>query len=194
MKLLASLTVLFLVLAFGTVNAAPPSVQANVAIEKYMGEWSQIASIPQFYEKVCKSGTRAAYTLLENGTAEVVNQCEDADGKTTGIVGRAKIKNPGENSKLKVSFIKVNNYWVYLPLIGDYWILDTDYDHYALVGNRSRSAGYILHRSTDVSKDELRALAEKLTNNGYDTCKFVMTIQERSDVRTNDTLCDYLLK
>lgn len=192
MKRLSSMTFLSFLLAFGFANAAPPTVERNVSVEKYMGEWYQIASIPQPYERICYSGARASYTLLEDGTAQVVNQCEDSEGKTHTIDGRAKIMNPGENSKLKVSFIKVNNFWLYLPLIGDYWIMATDYEHYALVGNRSRSAGYILFREPNIGKTELTVLAEKLANLGYDTCKFKMTIQEDSDVRAADPLCDYL--
>ena len=51
---------------------------------------------------------------------------------------------------------------------GDYWILDTDYKQYALVGDPSGQYLWILSRSTSLSHHILDKLKDKAKSMGYD--------------------------
>jgi len=107
----------------GVAKPTPPQVVPTVNVERYMGRWYAIASIPTSFERQCIQGTTAEYTLLDNGKIEVVNTCYDARGAVDRAVGRAWIPDLSEPTKLKVSFVRFLGFWLF-P--GDYWIIDLD--------------------------------------------------------------------
>jgi apolipoprotein D and lipocalin family protein len=152
-----------------------PDVVGDVDVERYMGLWYAIASIPTSFERKCVQGTTAEYTLLENGRIRVVNVCYDAAGKPDRAVGRAWVPNPEAPTKLKVSFVRFLGFWLF-P--GDYWIIDLDADYrYAVVGHPSYRYGWILSRTPTLDSEILSGIVERLEAQGYDFADFRMIDQ-----------------
>jgi apolipoprotein D and lipocalin family protein len=170
----AGLLVLFLLLVSGCAGREPypPLATADhVDLRRYSGRWYEIARYSHWFEKGCSAVT-ADYSLLEDGTLEVVNRCILADkgGKAKQAVGRAKVVDPATNARLKVSFFR--------PFYGDYWILHLDPDYrYVVVGAPSRKYLWILARSPRLEPELLRQLMQEAGRLGFDPGLLIMTDQ-----------------
>ena len=171
-----SLVIAVLGIVGATVSAAAaPQVVQAFDIQRYMGPWYAIASIPTSFERQCVQGTTAEYTLLDNGRVKVINVCYDADGEPSRAVGQAWIPDPTSPTKLKVSFVRFLGFWLF-P--GDYWIIDLDPDYqYAVVGHPSYRYGWILSRSPTLPEETLDGIIERLEAQGYDFADFRMIDQ-----------------
>jgi len=161
MKLLGifSMLLMFQLIA----NAGPPnelSVVPKVDLDRYLGKWYEIATIPMRFQLGCNCVT-AEYSLKENGRIKVVNSCrkDSPTGPFKSVTGQAKVVKDSNNAKLKVSF-----FW---PFWGNYWIINLDDKDYqwAVVSDPSRKYLWILSRTPQMD-DELYS---KLV----DYCKFV---------------------
>ena len=140
--------------------AGPPlPVATQVDLERYMGQWHEIARYPNRFQEGCKD-SRAHYTLLENGKVRVRNECE-RDGETDVAEGTAWVVDEETNAKLKVSF-----FW---PFRGDYWILDVGRDYeYAVVSAPSREYLWILSRTPILPARTLVPVLDGLKRLGFD--------------------------
>jgi apolipoprotein D and lipocalin family protein len=172
MRILVGLLAIFAIGAVGFMGTMVnrPSVVSSVDVERYMGLWYAVASIPTTFERACAQGTTAEYHLLANGQIEVTNTCYRQDGSMFSAVGRAWVPNASEPTKLKVSFVRFLGRW-FFP--GDYWILDLDPDYlYAVVGHPQRKYGWILSRSATLPEETLEGIFERLEAKGYDRNDF----------------------
>jgi apolipoprotein D and lipocalin family protein len=145
------------------------NVHPKVDLDRYLGEWFEIARIPYKYEKECYN-TKAIYSKADDGSIKILNYCNK--GSIGGVLetaeGRAFIKDPETNAKLKVQFA-----W---PFKGDYWILDIGKDYeYALVGSPDRDHLWILSRSTKINGNSLKKLKNIATREGFDVSRLVYT-------------------
>lgn len=138
-------------------------LQENFNIEKYMGKWYQIASIPQFYDTGCIRST-AIYTLLEN-KVNVYNTCYKINDQTSSINGEAFAPNPCIPSALNVSFVSNICHPNTNP---NYLIHYTNYTKYAIVGSPSRLSFYILARKNTISIDRYNKILDYAKYLGYD--------------------------
>lgn len=160
---------------------------SSVDLNQYLGDWFEIATIPQSFQKQCIKNVTAQYSLTNNGLIKVVNTCETKSGKKSQANARARVTDKKTNSKLEVTFVKIFD-WVF-SLGGKYWILDVAEDYsYAVVGDPTREYGWILSRSPLMSETDLEKAKATLIKNGYDLCKFKMTIQDGGE-STNQVLC-----
>ncbi|MFA5583607.1 MAG: lipocalin family protein [Bacteriovoracaceae bacterium] len=158
-----------------------------VDLNRYLGDWYEIATIPQSFQKACVKNVKAQYSLTKTGLVKVVNSCETKNGKTKIANARAKVVDKDSNAKLKVTFVKIFD-WVF-SLGGNYWILDLADDYsYAVVGDPTTEYGWILSRTQTLSPEVLERAKVVLEENGYDLCKFKMTIQDNG-VSENSSLC-----
>jgi apolipoprotein D and lipocalin family protein len=141
----------------------PLTTVHHVDIPRYMGEWFEIASYPQWFSRNCYN-TSANYTLRFDGKVDVLNKCHK--GSPTGPIKTAKgvayIANKDTNAELKVSF-----FW---PFYGDYWIVELGEDYeYAVVSEPGRSSLWILSRTVDMDQEVLESLLDRLKNvHGFD--------------------------
>jgi apolipoprotein D and lipocalin family protein len=146
-------------------------VVAHVDLERYLGTWYEIATIPQRFEKGCV-GVTAEYSLLPNGNIRVLNTCiqETLDGEVRTARGKARVVDRKTNAKLKVSF-----FW---PFWGAYWIigLDTDY-RWAVVGHPKRTYLWILSRSPHMDDALYSEILDLVAEKGYDLTKIEKTLQ-----------------
>uniref|UniRef100_A0A2A4JTA8 Lipocalin/cytosolic fatty-acid binding domain-containing protein n=1 Tax=Heliothis virescens TaxID=7102 RepID=A0A2A4JTA8_HELVI len=100
----------------------------NFDAARYMGKWYEAEKYFFVFEFGGKCIT-ADYTLKENGVVGVVNkQINILSGTQSEIQGQATQVSRSDEAKLTVSFpsLPVN---VEAP----YWVIDTDYDSYAVV-------------------------------------------------------------
>lgn len=152
-----------------------PRVVDDVDLNRYMGQWYEIALIPVWFQKNCAGGTTAEYTLLENGKIGVVNRCCTKDGKVKEAKGSAWVVDEKTPAKLKVSFFSLFGFWLFA---GHYWIVDLDPDYrYAVIGHPSRDLGWILSRTPELSEEVIKSISLKLEANGYEFSRFKMTNQ-----------------
>ena len=177
MKNLVFLIAFFISFAGQTFAKTAVQTASFVDLNQYLGEWYEIATIPQSFQKKCVKNVKAQYSLASNGLIKVVNSCETKSGAVKVANARARVVDKKTNAKLRVTFVKIFN-WVF-SLGGNYWILDVAPDYsYAVVGDPTTEYGWILSRTPDLSEESMNQAKKVLSDNGYDLCKFRKTIQD----------------
>jgi apolipoprotein D and lipocalin family protein len=147
----------------------PPPVVASVDVQRYLGTWYQQALIPNRFQSMCVSNTRATYAI-DGRDLSVLNQCTGAGGKSEVATGVAKIVEGSNNAKLRVSFFR--------PFYGDYWVLALEPDYqWVLVGNPTREYGWVLSRSAQMSDVTLAQIMDRAAALGYDKTRFERSLQ-----------------
>ena len=142
-----------------------------VEVERYVGKWNSITSIPQFFSKSCLAQT-AEYEILTENSISVLNTCYKKGGKVTTITGKAVVVNPRTNAELEVTF---DNFFTRLFKVkGDYTIikLDPNYE-YVMIGSKDRKTLWIMSRETTMPKNILQKYVDFAAANGFDVTKLV---------------------
>jgi apolipoprotein D and lipocalin family protein len=137
------------------------STVATLEIEKYLGKWYEIARFPHSFEKGL-AGVTATYSLRKDGKIRVVNQGYRGglDGKRSTAEGKAKIPDPGQPARLKVSF--------FLFFYADYFVLELDEQYrWAMIGSSSPNYFWILSRTPQMDEQVYSKLLEKARERGY---------------------------
>jgi apolipoprotein D and lipocalin family protein len=149
----------------------PLEVVPCVDLQKYLGTWYEIATIPQSFQKGCV-GSTAEYVLRPDGDITVINTCRQGtlDGKVRKAKGKAWVVDKTTNAKLKVRF-----FW---PFTGDYWVigLDADYE-WAIVGHPGRNYLWILGRTPQMDDALYDQLLRLIADKGYDLARIKKTLQ-----------------
>jgi apolipoprotein D and lipocalin family protein len=147
----------------------PLQVAPRVDLTRYAGAWYEIARLPNRFQRVCASDTKATYTLGKGGKIAVLNECRAADGRVTSAKGTARLASKtGPNTKLKVTF-----FW---PFYGDYWIIDLDPDYrWAVVGEPGRKYFWILARDRHIEQSLFDQIVARATAQGYDLTNLLRT-------------------
>lgn len=150
----------------------PLEAVARVELDRYLGDWHEIASYPQRFQEGCHN-TTANYTLGEDGDIVVVNRCNkgSVDGPESVATGRARVVDPSTNAKLEVSFFG--------PFWGDYWIIDLGPDYeYAVVGHPGRDYLWVLSRTPTLEPAVYDGILARLSEKNYDLGRLVKTQQQ----------------
>jgi methionine-R-sulfoxide reductase len=143
-------------------------------LQRYMGKWYEIARFDHRFERDLV-GCMAEYTLLPDGKIQVLNSGykNDFNGKYKTAKGKAKLPNPAEPGKLKVSFFL----WFY----GDYYVMELDKDYkYALIGSSSDKYLWILSRTPQLPSETLELILDKARQRGYDVSKLIWVKQKEA--------------
>ncbi|MBI5102929.1 MAG: lipocalin family protein [Nitrospirae bacterium] len=152
--------------------AVPLDTVSHVDLTRYMGVWYEIARYPNSFQKGCV-GSRATYSLMDNGKVSVLNECYDGsfNGKLRSAKGKAWVVDKETNSKLKVSFFR--------PFAGDYWIIDIADDYsYVVIGHPHRKYLWILCRTKTMEHETYEGILKRLVEvHHYDTSKLIKTPQ-----------------
>ena len=144
---------LFATLASCQTPKTPLKVVDHVDLNRYAGQWYEIASFPQRFQRGCVA-TRATYSPLPDDRIKVENECRNLsfDGELRSIEGVAWLSDPeGSQAKLEVQF-----FW---PFSGAYWIIELDPDYqYAVVGHPSRDYLWIFLRNLNCSHTKAKVI------------------------------------
>ncbi len=152
-----------------------PSTVDELDLKRYLGKWYAVASITKSFNRSCVWGNTAEYNLREDGRIDVLNSCYTESGEKREVRAVAWRPDDSEPGKLKVSFIPLFGYRLFPA---DYWVLELGEDYqYAIVGDPSRSFGWILSRSPKLEEDTLREITDRLEEIGYDFSDFKLNPQ-----------------
>ena len=166
-------------LLLGGMAAAPSASVSNqpvarLDLQRYAGQWHEIAHLPMFFQRNCADNVTATYSTQADGTVGVSNACRTTGGevqKSDGVARRV----PGQPGALKVRFAPGWLSW--LPMVwADYWVIDLDPDYrWAVVGGPSRKYLWILSRSPTMSRGQFQSISANARAKGYPVTKLVMS-------------------
>ncbi|WP_280236432.1 lipocalin family protein [Nocardia cyriacigeorgica] len=139
---------------------AGPAPVSDLALDRYLGTWRQLAAVPQVFNLSCARDTTAEYRLDERGDIAVHNSCITWSGEVNEIRGTATVNDQQTRAQLHVGFPDVpgqdqrtgpTNYIV--------TALGADYS-WALVTDPTRLSGFVLAREARLDAatwDQVRA-------------------------------------
>jgi apolipoprotein D and lipocalin family protein len=157
---------------------APSPVRAVsfVDLNRYAGDWFEIARFPNRFQRQCVGDVRAVYARRPDARLDVVNRCRVAEGETEAR-GVARIVDERSFAKLKVRFAPAWLSW--LPMVwGDYWIIGLAPDYsWAVVGDPGRDYLWILARAPHLDDDSMAAARSVARDNGFDVERLIATSQ-----------------
>ncbi len=139
----------------------------RLELDRYLGTWYEIARFPHSFEKGLV-GVTASYSMRDDGKIRVLNQGYKGtlEGKRSRAEGKAKIPDPSEPARLKVSF--------FLFFYGDYFVLELDEDYqWAMIGSSSPDYFWILSRTPRMDPGVYRMLLENADKRGYDLSRLI---------------------
>ncbi|WP_107993169.1 lipocalin family protein [Neisseria elongata] len=156
--------------------ASLPQLQTvpQVDVQRYAGQWYEIARLPMPYQNQCVSDVTAFYKIKSKDTISVTNRCLKADGTWSAAEGLARVQN-AENTKLSVTFLPKAIRW--LPVgKAPYWVmaLDSNYQ-YAMVGQPDRKYLWILSRTPNMDEAVYQAYLQQAIAQGYDLSGLIRT-------------------
>jgi len=157
--------------------AAPPTPVASVDVQKYLGRWYQIASVPALYELQCLKNVTADYGVSGAGTVTVNNTCLSVFDLKSTVTGDAKPLVPS-NAQLNVSFLGFGDTWWHTAdanyiVVG----LGAGYE-WAVVTDANRRSGFVLSRTPGLSPELTAAAQAALRQAGIDPCTLKVTRQD----------------
>jgi apolipoprotein D and lipocalin family protein len=155
---------------------APVHAVPFVDLDRYLGNWFEIARFPNRFQRQCVGDVRAAYIRRSDGLLDVVNRCRTTDGETEAR-GVARIVDRQTFAKLKVRFAPAWLSW--LPTVwGDYWIIGLAPDYsWAVVGEPGRNYLWILARAPQLDGTSMAAARSAARASGYDVERLVPTVR-----------------
>ncbi|WEN14202.1 lipocalin family protein [Rhodanobacter sp. AS-Z3] len=171
---------LLLLLLASLVAASPAAADTlpnepvpTLAMDRYAGQWHEIARLPMYFERRCLNGVTAKYVPNADGTVRVENTCMTAKGQMS-IVGMARVKE-GQPGALEVRFAPGWLSW--LPLSwADYWVIEVDRDYqWAVIGSPGHKHLWILARQPRMDRALFQTLKEHSRLRGYSVDDLIIT-------------------
>lgn len=165
--------------------AAPLTPVPELDLNRYVGQWYQLAANPAPFNIDCVRDTTAVYTPIDDRNVRVENSCTTITGERRGIVGNARVN---DTAQLHVSFPGVpfqdsldgpSNYIV-THLADDY--------SWAFVGDPSRLSGFVLSRSSSVDPAAWQEIRRVVEASGYNSC-LMLTSPTSDGVQEIRPLC-----
>jgi apolipoprotein D and lipocalin family protein len=155
-----------LLLVTGCSTSLPPLKTVDkVNIERFMGPWYVIASIPTFIETGAYNGVET-YRLDPDGSIDTVFTFNEGgfDGPPKRYNPRGFIVDSANNSTWGMRFV-----W---PFKAEYLIthLDSDYSQ-TVIGRNKRDYVWIMARTPQIPEADYLRLVKELESQGYDIGK-----------------------
>lgn len=158
-------------------TAKPVGTVPFVDLDRYVGDWFEIARFPNQFQRRCVGEVRASYARRADGRLDVVNQCRTDDGRIEAR-GIARVVDDRTFARLKVRFAPA---WLgFLPFVwGDYWIIGLAEDYsWAVVGSPDREYLWILARTPRLNEESAAAARGVARANGFDVERLIQAAQE----------------
>ena len=143
-----------------TQSEMPMRTPATVDLERFMGKWYVIASIPTFFERNAVNPLEH-YRLNDDGTVAITFTFNDG-----GPAGKEKTLTMKGFPSSKPGIWSVQMLW---PIKADYRIvyLDDNYQQ-TIIGRNNRDYVWIMARSSTIPEADYIALLAKINSLGYD--------------------------
>jgi apolipoprotein D and lipocalin family protein len=157
----------------GAAALAPLVPIKGLDLGRYMGRWYELARYPNRFQDQCAGAATADYSLLPQGTVQVVNQCPKTGGKVDQAIGEARRVGPEGSATLQVRFAPA---WLsFLPQVwGNYWVVELDAAYQlAVVSEPKREFLWVLSRQPSLPAAEWAALTGRLQALGFDPARLV---------------------
>ena len=156
---------------------SPVKTVAAVDLNRYAGQWYEIAKYPNKFQDQCVANTTATYTIKSQGKIEVLNRCMKKDGTVDDAKGEAKVIDKVSKAKLEVRFAP--KFLSFLSAVwGDYWIIDLPSDYsYSVIGTPDRKYFWILSREAKMDDSTYQAILRRAEQQGFNPAKVVKTPQ-----------------
>lgn len=142
---------------------------------QYQGVWYEIARYPNFFQRNCTSSIAEYEWDNKRNRMNIKNTCQTKDGEID-IKGFATQDDDGDSYHLVVKFER--------GFVGQYWIIWTDYDKWALVGNENKNNFWILSRTERISSSDFDLLKSRAYLDDYFEDKLIIT---KGAIITKDT-------
>ena len=148
-----------------------------VDLDRYAGDWFEVARLPNRFQRDCAGDVRARYTRRADGRIDVLNQCRTAEGSLTEAQGVARVVDSRTSARLKVRFAPA--VLSFLPMVwGDYWVLGLDADYsWAVVGSPDRKYLWILSRTPAMRAKRYETAVAVARANGFAIDQLMTTVQ-----------------
>jgi apolipoprotein D and lipocalin family protein len=157
------LACLLAVSGYGCQNMPPIQTVDDVDLERFMGSWFVIASIPTFFEKDGYNGVET-YRLDEDGHVETTFSFNKGgfDGPVKTYRPRGFIRDTQSNAVWGMQFV-----W---PFTAEYRIIYLN-DTYTqtVIGRTKRDYVWIMARDPSIPLDDYSRILQFLRVQGYDT-------------------------
>lgn len=143
----------------------PLRLADRVDLERFMGDWYVIASIPTFIEKGAHNAVES-YRLAEDGTIATTFTFREGafDGKAKRYTPTGFVEDSESNAVWSMQFI-----W---PIKADYRIVYVAPDYSTtVVGREKRDYAWIMARAPVIPEAQYRHLLGLLADQGYDISK-----------------------
>lgn len=176
------LAVLACIAALGGSSQTPAPVRTvpGVDLNRYLGDWFEIARLPNRFQTNCAGNVRATYALAADERLDVTNECRRQNGEVIEAKGVAKVVDTQTSARLKVRFAPA--FLSFLPIVwGDYWILGLADDYsWAVVGSPDRKYLWILSRTPSMDPTQYGKAVAVATANGFAIDGLVRTSHSRT--------------
>jgi len=143
----------------------PLATVPQVELERFMGDWYVIASIPTFIEKGAHNAVES-YRLAADGTIETTFtfRADGFDGPRKRYTPRGFVLDRDSNAVWGMQFI-----W---PIKADYRIvyLAPDYSQ-TVIGREARDYVWIMARKPEIPEADYARLVELVGRQGYDVSR-----------------------
>ena len=173
MRLRRHIPILLLAILFTGCATQGPEMDTvdYVDLERFMGDWYVIASIPTFVEKGAHNAVES-YELNDDGTIATTFRFRKGgfDGKLKEYHPKGFVRDDESNALWGMQFI-----W---PFKGDYRIvyLDDDYTK-TVIGRQKRDYVWIMARQPEIEPSVYESIVDFVGSIGYDTSKIVRVPQ-----------------
>jgi apolipoprotein D and lipocalin family protein len=176
------MTIGLILMAGAAQRPGPPGVVPAVNLDRYAGDWFEIARLPNRFQAQCAGDVRATYVRRADGRIDVINRCRDLDGTISEARGVARVVDSATNARLKVRFAPAALSW--LPFVwGDYWIIGLASDYsWAVVGSPDRKYLWILARTPDLDGSSRAAALSIARGSGFDTDRLLFAKPRRDQL------------
>jgi len=136
-----------------------------VDLERFMGDWYVIASIPTFLEKGAHNAVES-YALNDDGTIATTFtfRADGFDGELKRFNPKGFVRDEQTNARWGMRFI-----W---PIKADYRIVHLDEDYtQTVIARQKRDYVWIMARSPGIPDEDFRELVDFVGSLGYDIGK-----------------------
>ncbi len=184
MRLRPALLTCLLLAAAPAFAAEPVRAVEALDIDRYAGQWHEIAHLPVSFQKQCVGEITANYGLRRDGRISVTNACRNREGERVVADGVARPVE-GQPGQLQVRFAPDWLSWV--PLVwADYWVIALDPEYqWAVVGEPDRRYLWILSRLPEMDRTLFEQLKAKAEAMGYDLAPLKMMAPLRDPAPTS---------